>query len=71
MKTCCCSTICEKQIQCAKHSINNVGMHYIEDFYSYGSHAETADGYVQEEYWCGKLGDYKMFESVMDTTIMD
>ena len=42
----------------------------IEDYYSYGSGTITNDG-CKIKYWCGKLGDYKMFEPVKDTSIMD
>lgn len=63
MKTVCCSDKCEKQFECAKHAINNEGINACEDFYSFGSGAFT-DNDCKIEYWCGKLGDYKMFEQI-------
>ena len=65
--TTCCSSKCEKKYYCAKHCFNNVGTFHSEDFYSYGDHAEAVDGCVYEEYWCGELGEYKMFEPIKPT----
>ena len=61
--TCCCSETCERRNECARHSVNNAGVHYIEDFSSFGSGSLSNNG-CEIEYWCGKLGDYKMFESI-------
>lgn len=63
MSTLCCSNICEKRTECKKHSMNNEGIHYVEDFYYFGSGSIGVDG-IKESWWCGKLGDYKMFEPI-------
>lgn len=63
MSTLCCSNVCEKRTECKKHSMNNEGMHYVEDFYYFGSGSIGVDG-IKESWWCGKLGDYAMFEPI-------
>ena len=63
MSTLCCSNVCKKQTECARHSMNNEGMHYVEDFYSFGSGTLTNDG-CKIECWCGELGNYKMFKPI-------
>lgn len=62
MKTVCCSN-CERQFECAKHAINNNGVNFSEDYYNYGSYSYRGNGY-EVKYWCGELGDYKMFEQI-------
>ena len=68
MKTLCCSTKCEKRFECAKADINNDGVHYIEDFYSFGSGTFTDNG-CKIEAWCGEEGNYKMFEPIEEVNI--
>lgn len=63
MSTLCCSGVCEKRTECKKHSMNNEGIHYVEDFYYFGSGSIGVDG-IKESWWCGKLGDYAMFEPI-------
>ena len=63
MKTVCCSDVCELRQKCAKHAINNEGINYCEDFYSFGSGTISSDG-CTVDYWCGELGKHKMFEPV-------
>lgn len=70
MKTLCCSNKCKRRFECAKADINNEGTHYVEDFYSFGTGTFTDNG-CEIEHWCGKFVDYKMFEPVKDTSIMD
>lgn len=69
MDTLCCSTTCEKRTKCARHSMNNTGLYYVENFESYGSGYMTTNGY-EIDHWCGKLGDYKMFEPIEEITII-
>lgn len=63
MGTLCCSDKCERRFECARAGINNEGSHCVEDFSSFGS-GIYADTGCEIEYWCGKLGDYKIFEPV-------
>lgn len=63
MKTVCCSD-CERKFECAKHAINNNGVHFSEDYYNYGSYAYSDNGF-EIKYWCGNLGNYKMFEQII------
>lgn len=65
MRTLCCSDACDKRIECGRHMMNNMGTHYVENFYSFGS-ARYTDGSCEIEYWCGELGDYKMFETIVE-----
>lgn len=62
-RTLCCSTTCEKRFECGRSVINNVGTYYVEDYSSFGSGTFTDNG-CEIEHWCGKLGDYKMFEHI-------
>lgn len=68
--TYCCSDTCEKKFICGRHAYNHTGLCYVEDYSSYGSGTITENG-CEIKYWCGELGDYKMFEPVKDTSIMD
>ena len=63
MSTLCCSDVCKKRTECAKHSMNNEGIHYVENFYTFGSGYMTNNGF-EIDHWCGELGDWKLFESV-------
>ncbi len=63
LRTLCCSNSCEKRFECGRADINNVGMHYVEDYSSFGSGHFTDEGCIIES-WCGKQGDYKMFEPI-------
>lgn len=60
----CCSRTCEKRIECGRNEVNNaVGTYYVEDYSSFGAGKISNSG-CEIDYWCGKLGDYKMFEPV-------
>lgn len=59
----CCSGTCEKRLECGKHYINIAEECYVEDYSNFGSGTFTDDGY-KVDYWCGKLGDYKMFQPI-------
>jgi hypothetical protein len=61
MKTVCCSDKCERKFECARHSFNNEGLHFCENWYSFGTGTSTDEGCVVE-HWCGEQGDWKMFE---------
>ena len=61
--TSCCSLQCEKKYDCAKHCFNKVGTHPSEDYSTFGHDSISKDG-CTVKYWCGELGDYKMFEPV-------
>lgn len=69
-RTLCCSTDCEKRFECGRSDVNNIGIHFVEDYSRFGS-ATIDDNGWNIDHWCGKLGDYKMFEPVTDTAIMD
>lgn len=63
METFCCSDKCEKRFECARVNINNEGTHFVENFYSFGT-GTFADNGCKVKYWCGELGNYKMFEPI-------
>ena len=61
--TTCCSEKCDKRFDCAKHCFNKVGIYPSEDYSTFGSGTITPD--IQTvNYWCGSLGNYKMFEPI-------
>lgn len=62
----CCSTRCEKAAECGLHVSNSFGTHQVEDFYYFGSGSISSEG-CTENYWCGSLGDYKMFRPIQFT----
>ncbi len=62
-RTLCCSMTCEKRFECGRVDINNVGTYFVEDYSSFGSCNYTDDG-CEVEHYCGKLANYKMFESI-------
>ena len=62
-RTLCCSDTCEKRFECGRSHINHIGTHYVEDYSSFGTGTHTGHG-CEIKYWCGKLGDYKMFEQI-------
>lgn len=62
-KTLCCSDICEKQNECARHCINNYGTCYVENYYSFGSGTMSENG-CEIEHWCGEQGHWRMFEPI-------
>lgn len=62
-RTLCCSRTCEKRFECAKADINNEGIHYVEDYSSFGTGTYTDNG-CEIKHWCGKQGNYKMFEPI-------
>lgn len=61
MRTSCCSRTCEKRYECRRSDINNFGTFCVEDFSSSATGHFTANG-CEIDYWCGKQGNYKMFE---------
>lgn len=56
----CCSNRCKKISECGFHYSNSFGIHQVEDFSCYGSGGLLDEG----NWWCGELGDYKMFEPI-------
>jgi hypothetical protein len=62
----CCSTNCKKSSECGLHYFNSFGTHQIEDFSSFGSGSISSEG-CWADYWCGSLGDYKMFQPIQFT----
>lgn len=70
IRTLCCSTRCEKRFECGRADINNVGMHYVEDYSSFGSGRYTDEGCIIES-WCGEQGDYKMFEPLPNYNLVE
>ena len=62
-RTLCCSNTCEKRFKCGRCDINNIGTHLVEDWSRFGS-TTYADNGCEIEHWCGKLGNYKMFEPI-------
>lgn len=65
-RTLCCSDTCEKRFECDRSHINHIGTYYVEDYSSFGTGTYTDNG-CEIEHWCGKLGDYKMFEPIEPT----
>lgn len=61
--TTCCSEKCDKRFDCAKHCFNKVGTYPSEDYSTFGSGTITPD-ICTVNYWCGSLGNYKMFEPI-------
>lgn len=60
----CCSNNCKRLKECGLHYSNNFdGMHQIEDFSRCGSGCISTEG-IKENWWCGELGDYKMFRPI-------
>ena len=70
MKTCCCSSHCKKYFDCQLADINNMGTSIVENYHQFGSGTFTDNGCVIE-YYCGELGDYKMFESIEDKEVVN
>lgn len=68
--TTCCSMQCKKRWSCAKHCFNNVGTYPSEDYSTFGHGSISSEG-CKVEYWCGELGNYKMFKpKAVDYTII-
>ena len=67
-RTLCCSDTCEKRFECDRSDINHIGTYYVEDYSSFGTGTYTDNG-CEVEHWCGRLGDYKMFEPIEPTVI--
>lgn len=65
--TTCCSLQCEKRHNCAKHCFNKVGTYPSEDYSTFG-HGSISNEDCIVEYWCGELGNYKMFEPIKNKT---
>lgn len=63
MSTLCCSDVCEKRTECARHIMNNEGTYYVENFYTFGSGTMTTNG-CTTYYWCGKLGNWGLFKPI-------
>lgn len=66
-RTLCCSDTCEKRFECDRSHINHIGTYYVEDYSSFGTGTYTDNG-CEIEHWCGKLGEYKMFEPIKKTS---
>ena len=66
-RTLCCSNTCERKFECGRSCYTNSGTHCVEDYSSFGTGTYTNEG-CHVEHWCGKLGDYKMFEPVSQNT---
>ena len=62
-RTLCCSDTCEKRFECGRCDINNSGTYLVEDYSSFGTGTFTDNG-CEIEHWCGKEGNYKMFEPI-------
>ena len=62
-KTLCCSNTCKKRFECNRSSINHIGAYLVEDWSSFGS-GFLSNNECKVEYWCGELGNYKMFEPI-------
>jgi len=60
--TVCMSTTCEKYSDCAKAAINNWGTHTATDKANMSFVKTDSSGKYVEEYWCGKRGEYRLFE---------
>ena len=60
----CCSDSCKRRLECSKYCINIDGECFVEDYANFGSGTFTDNG-CEVEYWCGELGDYKMFEQIV------
>jgi hypothetical protein len=56
----CCSSKCDRVHDCGLHYSNSLGVHQIEDFSTCGSGGISDPG----NWWCGSLGNYKMFEPI-------
>ena len=72
-RTFCCSSTCKKRFECAIHYLNSEGVCIVEDYSNYGSGVISTKE-CKVEYWCGELGDYKMFESktkIEDVVVRD
>lgn len=67
-RTLCCSDTCEKRFECDRSHINHVGTYYVEDYSRFGTGTYTDDG-CKIEHWCGKDGDYKMFEPIEEIKV--
>ncbi len=61
--TTCCSDKCERRFECAKHCFNKVGAYPSQDYSTFGSGTVTSDIHTVN-YWCGSLGNYKMYEPI-------
>lgn len=62
-RTLCCSDTCEKRFECDRSHINHIGTYYVEDYSRFGIGTYTDNG-CEIEHWCGKEGNYKMFEPI-------
>lgn len=65
-RTLCCSDTCEKRFECDRSHINHIGTYYVEDYSSFGTGTYTDNG-CEIKHWCGKEGNYKMFEPIEPT----
>lgn len=64
MRTLCCSDICERRPECARHAINNKGTHSVIDFYRCDSEELSSNNRYREYHWCGERGNWERFESL-------
>lgn len=67
-RTFCCSDTCEKRFECDRSHINHIGTYYVEDYSRFGTGTFTDNG-CEIEHWCGKDGDYKMFEPIEEIEV--
>ena len=65
-KTLCCSNTCKKRFECNENVINHSGTYLVEDWSNFGSGIISMNE-CKTEYWCGELGDYKMFRPLKIT----
>ena len=60
----CCSEKCKKKYECGLYYHNHFGEpDIVEDIASCGSGSISTEG-ITENWWCGELGDYKMFRPI-------
>lgn len=50
IKIACCSKVCERKNECARHYTNNESVRDTEDFYRYK--------------WCGNRGNWALYEKM-------
>ena len=66
MSTLCCSDICKKRTECARHIMNNEGTYYVEDFYTFVSGIITPSSGCTTYRWCGELGNWGLFKPIIE-----
>lgn len=63
----CISETCKKHLNCKRYVLNLPynEYHTLEDLSSFGSGKCSSEG-CSVDYWCGQLGDYKMYLEVKE-----